>query len=129
MSIFVFLYFFEVLRHFPRYSDIFRQCHQEVTLWTLADTFPETIFTALLTSINASSVKTLIAIGDSSIIINLPNNLKTLLDSKLAHLIARIKKEVLWFEDTKFFHVLRDLNLQADNLTNKASTLSEGILR
>jgi hypothetical protein len=74
-------------------------------------------------------VKTLIAIGDSSIIINLMNNLKTPSNSKLACLIARIKKEVLWFEDIKFFHVLRDLNQQVDNLANRALRLSEGILR
>jgi hypothetical protein len=43
----VFLYFFEVLRHFSTYFDIFSRCRREVTFWTLADTFPDTTYTAL----------------------------------------------------------------------------------
>ena len=39
----LFLYFFEVLRHFLIYSDVFCRCHREVTVRTLADTFPDTI--------------------------------------------------------------------------------------
>jgi ribonuclease HI len=73
-----------------------------------------------ITSINSFSVMSLIAIGDSSIIINLMNNLKTPSNSKLAHLIARLKKEVIRFGDIKFFHVPRDLNRQADNHANSA---------
>ena len=53
----VFLYFFEVLRHFPTYSDIFRQYHQEVTFRTLADTFPDTKYTALIESAPANCCK------------------------------------------------------------------------
>jgi hypothetical protein len=38
------LYFFEVL---PTYSDIFRRCRRDDLFRTLADTFPDTTYTAL----------------------------------------------------------------------------------
>jgi ribonuclease HI len=79
--------------------------------------------------INASRVRTLIVIGDSSIIIKLMNSKKTLSDSKLASLIARIQKETLWFKEVTFFQVLRALNRQADILANEASKLNEGTLK
>lgn len=54
---------------------------------------------------------------------------KTSSDGKLAHLIDRIKKKVLRFEDIMLFHALRDLNQHVDNHANGASRLSEGISR
>jgi hypothetical protein len=57
----VLLYFFEVLRHFPTYSDIFRRCRREVTFQTLANTFPDTKYTALIYLQNWSPHR---AIGD-----------------------------------------------------------------
>ena len=44
----VFLYFFDVLWHFPRFSDIFHQYHWEVIFQTLVNTFPETIYATLV---------------------------------------------------------------------------------
>jgi hypothetical protein len=78
---------------------------------------------------NSSIMKTLIVTGDSSIIMNVSNNLKTSLDGKLAHLIARFKKGGSTFQRYQVFACSGDLNRQVDNHANRALRVSEGIPR
>ena len=74
---------------------------------------------------NPTIVNSVIAIGDSAIIISFMNNNKALTDGQLARLITRIKKESLCSEDIKCFHVLRDLKKEADMNASRASRLNE----
>jgi ribonuclease HI len=76
-----------------------------------------------------SSIKSLIIIGDSSIIIKSMVMKSIPSDNKLALIIARINKEVNSLHKVSYFQVLREFNSQANSLANEATSLNQGALR
>jgi hypothetical protein len=78
---------------------------------------------------NALTMRSMIIIGDSSIIIQFINNNKTLNDDNIPRLITRIEKELFWFEETQFFYILRSLSKEADKNANVTTRLEESMIR
>ena len=78
---------------------------------------------------NDKNLKNLIAIGDSSLIIKLMLKASPPSNGTLMRIITQIKREVARFENVEFYHVLRTLNHQANNLANKATLLERVKLR
>jgi ribonuclease HI len=76
----------------------------------------------------AMKVKEVIVFGDSRVIIQalnihaLPHNMR------LRHLIRKIMNLLPAFHKIKFFHILRELNGEADKAANAATRLSKGTL-
>ena len=74
------------------------------------------------------SIKKLIFIGDSSIIIQALNLKKAPKNMILAHYFRKVLNQLKDFEDIKFFHVLRTFNQGADHEANIGTSLNRGTL-
>eukprot|EP00253_Pinus_taeda_P028450 PITA_28450 len=74
-------------------------------------------------------IRKALVFGDSSIIIRLMNYNLCSPNRSLQQHIDRIKMLLANFEDVKFYHLLRNLNKQADKNTNKAVGKHEGLLK
>ena len=74
------------------------------------------------------SIKKLIIMGDSRIIIQALNLNKAPNSMELAHYYRKFISQMNAFEEVKFFHVLRNLNQNADHEANLGVSLSKGVL-
>jgi ribonuclease HI len=76
--------------------------------------------------LDSRRIKNIIIVGDSSIIIKLMSKMNTPSNGKLRRLIARIQNEASHSKTMQYYHVLRDNNRQANDLTNTMSRLDCG---
>ena len=74
------------------------------------------------------SITKLIIIGDSRIIIQALNLKKAPNNMELAHYYRKVISQMNAFEEVKFYHVLRNLNQNADHEANMGVSLSKGVL-
>ena len=75
------------------------------------------------------SIKKLVIIGDSRIIIQALIKKKAPNSMELAHYHWKIINQMKTFEEVKFYHVLRNLNHLADQEANNGVELSKGVLK
>ena len=74
------------------------------------------------------SIKKLAIIGDSRIIIQALKLKKAPNSMDLAHYHRKVTTQLKDFEDVQFYHVLRNLNQNADHEANMGASLSQGVL-
>ena len=74
------------------------------------------------------SIKKLIVIGDSRINIQALKMKKAPNSMDLAHYHRKITIQLKYFEEVMFYHVLRNLNQNADHEANRGASLSKGVL-
>ena len=81
-----------------------------------------------LTQANALSIKKLVIISDSR------NTIQALIlkeppkNMELTHIYRKVSLKIKDFEEVKFFHVLRHLNILADHEANLGAQLNKGEL-
>jgi ribonuclease HI len=68
------------------------------------------------------------ALGDSEILIKNLNTDNLFTNASLNKTLNRLKRILLDFDSYKFYHILRNLNSEADLLANKGCTLGKGQL-
>eukprot|EP00253_Pinus_taeda_P036032 PITA_36032 len=74
-------------------------------------------------------IRKALVFGDSIIIIRFMNYNHRSPNSSLQQHVDRIKLLLTHFEDIKFYHILRTLNMKADKCANNAVGKKEGVLR
>jgi myo-inositol-1-phosphate synthase len=67
-------------------------------------------------------------VGDSKTVIGKMVSKTIVVDNILASVLKRAKKEVINFTSIKFFQLLQENNQIADEFTNQATLLKEGII-
>jgi hypothetical protein len=72
--------------------------------------------------VNDSRIQPLIVVGDSKAIISQMVVNTTLVDNLLASVLAQAKQEANKINNIKYYHVLRENNLQFDGLANVATS-------
>jgi ribonuclease HI len=72
--------------------------------------------------------RTLIALGDSMLVIKAMIDQANPRGNKLSTLISRIIQILSHFDQVSFYHIKRELNGEADHWTKVASSLSSGLL-
>jgi ribonuclease HI len=73
-------------------------------------------------------VKDLQVFGDSEVIIRKLNMNTRFNNASLNKILERLKRVVSDFNTCKFYHILRELNNEADTMANKGSALVKGLL-
>jgi ribonuclease HI len=73
-------------------------------------------------------VKDLQVFGDSEVIIRKLSMNTRFNNSSLNQILERFKRVVSDFNTCKFYHILRELNNEADSMANKGSALVKGLL-
>ena len=75
------------------------------------------------------SIKKLVIIGDSSIIIQDFKQKKIPTNMELAHYFRKVSFQLKDFDEVQFYHVLRKLNHNADHEANVGASKSKGALQ
>ena len=74
------------------------------------------------------SIKKLVFIGDSRIIIQALNLKKAPKNMGLAHYYRKVIAQLKEFEEIKCYHILRNLNQMANHEANIGASLSKGVI-
>lgn len=74
------------------------------------------------------NVHNLVVFGDSMLIIQTLVTHRPPKQLKLLHILGKIKILLSSFQSIQFFHILRDLNVEADQSANLETPLSKGSL-
>ena len=73
-------------------------------------------------------VKNLQVFGDSELIIKNVNMGDRFNNPSLNKTLERLKRVLQYFDSCKFYHILRKLNSEADQMANKGSALMKGLI-
>eukprot|EP00253_Pinus_taeda_P006725 PITA_06725 len=73
-------------------------------------------------------VKKLQVFGDSELIIKNLNTGDRFNNPSLNKILGRLKRVLQFFDSCKFYHILRNLNSEADNMANKGSAIMKGLI-
>eukprot|EP00253_Pinus_taeda_P027254 PITA_27254 len=73
-------------------------------------------------------VKKLQVFGDSELIIKNLNTGDRFNNPSLNKILGRLKRVLQFFDSCKFYHILRNLNSEADKMANKGSAIMKGLI-